>query len=176
MSQRQRRYNAQTGRRLIQSITNLEAITIARVQGHAIGGGFGLMNACDLRVVMQDARLYLPEVDINVPLTWGLTAMLARDVGMAKAKELIMLCDDMPVEEALSLGLINRMSAAGDEAALDEAVDDFAYRLAAKNPGALHMAKTQFRSLQHNVSTGDTTEHDGDLLLMQGLMPGKARL
>jgi enoyl-CoA hydratase/carnithine racemase len=125
-----------------------------------------------MRIVMADARLYLPEVDIKLPLTWGLTAMLARDVGMAKAKELIMLCDDMPPATGVMLGLINLVTPADDEIALDHAIDDYAYRLASKDAGALHMAKTQFRSLQHSVVTGDTTEHDGDLLLMQGLMPG----
>ncbi len=39
-----------------------EAVTIARVQGHAIGGGFGLMQACDLRIVMSDCLLFFPEV------------------------------------------------------------------------------------------------------------------
>ena len=171
ISQRERRYNSQTGRRMIQAITNLEAVTIARVHGHAIGGGFGLMIACDLRVVTEASQLFLPEVDIHLPLTWGLTAMLANEIGMAKAKELIMLCDDLPVSLALSLGVINLATPSDDIVALDAAIDGYAYRLAAKDPGALHMAKTQFRSLQHSVVTGDTTEHDGDLLLMQGLMP-----
>lgn len=50
------------GSRVIRAIMECEAVTIARVQGHAIGGGFGLMQACDLRIVMSDCLLFFPEV------------------------------------------------------------------------------------------------------------------
>ena len=90
------------------------------------------------------------------PVPWGLTPMLARDIGLPKAKELVLLCESVSPEEALSLGLINRVAATGPplhacyiyrvadtssrappsaEAELDEIVDDFAFRLAAKPPG-----------------------------------------
>ena len=53
---------------------------------------------------------------------WGLIPMPARDIGLPKAKELVMLCDPLPAVSALELGLVNRV--VPDEAALDEAVED----------------------------------------------------
>ena len=152
------------GSRVIRAIMECEAVTIARVQGHAIGGGFGLMQACDLRIVMADALLFFPEVDLGSgPVPWGLTPMLARDVGLPKAKELIMLCDAIGAQEALTLGLINKVAHTTDE--LDAIVDDFAYRLAAKNQGALHGTKLMFRALEDgpSVSSGNLTMLEPDL-------------
>jgi enoyl-CoA hydratase/carnithine racemase len=172
---RARRHAIQVGRRAIAAIEHLDAITIARVQGHAIGGGFGLMCACDLRIVTMDTRLYLPEVDIAVPLTWGLTTRLIRDVGRPKAMELITLCDDLPPIQALSLGLINKVVA--DEQALDAAVDGWAARLAAKNGTALHLVKTQFRASDYSADLGNVTEFDNDWLLYREYLDRqKARL
>jgi enoyl-CoA hydratase/carnithine racemase len=147
---RQRGYAQQQGRRLMRAIQELEAITIAKVHGHAIGGGFGLMLACDLRLVRQDTMLYFPEVDLGNFLPWGLTPMLARDLGMARAKELVLTCDMLDPTEALSLGLINKV--APDQAALDMAADELAYKIAAKPVEALQGAKMQFISMLPNTS------------------------
>ena len=70
-SARTRRYTAQLGRRTLQAIERLEAITIARLHGHVIGGAVLLALACDLRVAAQDTSFWIPEVDLGVPLTWG---------------------------------------------------------------------------------------------------------
>merc|ERR1711957_576678 len=99
------------GGRMITAIRDCDAVTIARVHGHAIGGGFGLLLACDLRVATKDASLYFPEIDLGNPVPWGLTPMLVREVGLASAKELMMLGDEVPVEEARRLGIINAVAA-----------------------------------------------------------------
>ena len=89
--------------------------------------------------------------------------MLARDIGLPKAKELIMLCDAIDAQDALTLGLINKVATTTDE--LDELVDDFAYRLAAKPQGALHGTKLMFRALEDGpaVSSGNLTAMEPDL-------------
>lgn len=71
-SARARRNHIQLGRRAVRAIEGLDAITIAAVQGHAAGGGFGLMAACDLKVVCIDARLWLPEVGLVLPCAFAL--------------------------------------------------------------------------------------------------------
>ena len=126
------------------------------------------MCACDFRFVTADSRLYLPEVNIQVPLTWGLTARLIRDIGRPKAMELITLCDDLPPAQAESLGLINGV--AQSEAELEELVNTTANRLTGQNETTLHLVKTQFRALDHTVDSGDVTEMDNDMLLYRGLL------
>lgn len=158
---RQRRYVAQLGRRVLEAIERLEAITIARLHGHVIGAGVVLALGCDLRVAAASTRFAIPEVDLGIPLTWGAVPRLIREVGAARAKELILLCDRIDASEALRMGLVNRVV---DDAQLDTVVDDWAQRLASKAPWALHMTKTQFRAYGRTAVLGDVTESDGDLL------------
>lgn len=160
-SARERRYVAQLGRRVLEAIERLEAITIARLHGHVIGAGVVLALGCDLRVAAASTQFAIPEVDLGIPLTWGAVPRLIREVGAARAKELILLCDRIDAPDALRMGLVNRVV---PDAELDAVVDDWAARLAAKAPWALHMTKTQFRAYGRTAVLGDVTEGDGDLL------------
>ncbi|HVN84157.1 MAG TPA: enoyl-CoA hydratase/isomerase family protein [Candidatus Binatia bacterium] len=158
---RERRYAAQIGRRAVEAVEKLEAITIARIHGHAIGGGLVLALACDLRIAAASTVFHIPEVDLGIPLSWGAAPRLAREAGLGRAKELILLCDRFDAASAERYGLLNRVVA---DDHLDAAVDEWAQRLAAKPPAALHMTKTQFRAYAQMVTLGDVTETDGDLL------------
>jgi enoyl-CoA hydratase/carnithine racemase len=158
---RERRYAAQVGRRALQAIEDSEAVTVARLHGHVIGGGVLLALSCDLRIAADDTLFHIPEVDLGIPLTWGGAPRLAREVGSARAKELILLCDRFDAAAAERYGAVNRVVPA---AQLDAAVDDWAQRLAAKPPWAVHMTKTQFRAYSRMAVLGDVTEGDGDLL------------
>ncbi len=71
-------------------LENLEQATIAMINGHAIGGGFGLTLACDFRWAAAEAELWIPEVDLGVPLGVASTTRFVRLVGPARAKEIIM--------------------------------------------------------------------------------------
>ncbi|UCE85772.1 MAG: enoyl-CoA hydratase/isomerase family protein [Deltaproteobacteria bacterium] len=161
-SDRERRYMAQLGLRACQAIENAEAITIARIHGHAIGGGFALALACDFRVAARDAILHVPEVDLGVPLTWGATPRLIHEVGAARARELILLCDRIDAERAERWGLLHRAVPADE---LDALVHDWSKRLAAKPELAVHMTKTQLRAYARRAALGDVSETDGDLLM-----------
>jgi enoyl-CoA hydratase/carnithine racemase len=160
-SARARRYTAQLGLRAVQAIERADATTIARLHGHVIGGAVLLALACDLRVAAQGTSFWIPEVDLGVPLTWGGAPRLAREVGVARAKELILLCDRFDAQTAERYGLINRVVA---DDALDAAVDEWSHRLADKPPWAVHMTKSQFRAYGRMSVLGDATEFDGDLL------------
>jgi enoyl-CoA hydratase/carnithine racemase len=93
---------------------------IAAVNGLALGGGCELALACDLRVVDPAAQLGLTEVRIGIIPGGGGTVRLARVIGLGRARDLILTARRVPAEEALQLGLANRVSAAGQsvEAAL----------------------------------------------------------
>jgi enoyl-CoA hydratase/carnithine racemase len=158
---RERRWVSQIGRRAIEAIERLEAITIARLHGHVIGGGVLLALACDLRLAAAGTLFHIPEVDLGIPLTWGGAPRLARAVGAARAKELILLCDRFDAATAERYGLLNRVVAPEQ---LDAAVDDWAARLAAKPDWALHMTKSQFQAYAVTRTLGDVSTMDGDLL------------
>ncbi len=159
---RERRWASQLGRRACTAIQQLEAVTIARVHGHAVGGGFALALACDLRVASDDASFHIPEVDLGVPLSWGATPRLIDEIGMARARELILVCDRVDAARAERLGVVHRVVPPEE---LDAAVDGLARRIAAKPEIAVHMTKTQFRAYAQGAARGDVTETDGDLLM-----------
>ena len=156
-----RRHAAQVGLRALEAIERCEAITIARLHGHVIGGGLVLALGCDLRVAAATTSFHIPEVDLGVPLTWGAAPRLAREIGLARAKELILLCERFDAAAAERWGLLNRVVA---DDALDATIDDFAARLASKPEWAVHMTKTQFQAYARTTVLGDVTAVDGDLL------------
>ncbi len=110
-------------------LENLEQITIAKVNGHAIGGGWGLALACDFRIADAAAQFWIPEVDLGVPLGVGSTTRFVRLVGPARAKEIILTCRKYSATEAQALGLVHEVAAPGT---LDDAAAKYAERLLAK--------------------------------------------
>lgn len=161
-TERERRYVAQIGLRACRAIEEVEAVTIARIHGHAIGGGLALALACDFRIATESTVFHVPEVDLGIPLSWGATPRLIQEVGAARARELILLCERIDAAEALRWGLVHRVVS---PETLDATVNDWATRIAAKPEIAVHMTKTQFRAYAHRASLGDVTETDGDVLL-----------
>jgi enoyl-CoA hydratase/carnithine racemase len=158
---RVRRYTAQAGRRALEAIERCEAITVARIQGHVIGGGVVLALGCDFRIAGEDAKFLVPEVDLGIPLTWGAVPRLIRECGAARAREIVLMCDRIDAVTAERWGLVNRVV---PNAELDGEVDAWVSRLAEKPPWAVHMTKTQFRGYGLASLLGDLTEMDGDLL------------
>jgi enoyl-CoA hydratase/carnithine racemase len=110
-------------------LENLEQATIAMINGHAVGGGFGLTLACDFRWAAAEAELWIPEVDLGVPLGVASTTRFVRLVGPAHAKEIIMEGRRYTAAEAFAMGLVHRV-VPGVE--LARAVREYAERLAAK--------------------------------------------
>jgi enoyl-CoA hydratase len=110
-------------------LENLEQTTIAAINGHAVGGGWGLTLACDFRIAAAEAQLWIPEVDLGVPLGVGSTTRFVRLVGPARAKEIILECRRYAAEEARQWGLVHRV-VPGHE--LAKAVREYADTLARK--------------------------------------------
>jgi enoyl-CoA hydratase/carnithine racemase len=110
-------------------LENLEQATIAMINGHAVGGGWGLTLACDFRIAAAEAQLWIPEVDLGVPLGVASTTRFVRLVGPARAKEIIMTCRRYSAAEAQAMGLVHQV-VPGKE--LGSAVADYAQMLAKK--------------------------------------------
>jgi enoyl-CoA hydratase len=84
-------------------------MTIAAIEGYAVGGGLALSVALDWRVMARDAFVSLPEISLGIPLTWGTLPRLVNLVGPAKAKRLAILCERVGAEAALAMGLIDEV-------------------------------------------------------------------
>ena len=110
-------------------LEGLEQVTVAAVNGHAVGGGWGLTLACDFRLAAAEAEFWIPEVDLGVPLGVGTTTRFVRFVGPSRAKEIIIGGRHYAAAEALALGLVNEVHPGAQLAA---ATATFAERLAAK--------------------------------------------
>lgn len=120
-------------RRLFERATTLleglEQVTIAMINGHAVGGGWALTLACDFRFAAAEAQFWIPEVDLGVPLGVASTTRFVRLVGPARAKEIVMEGRRYTAAEAHALGLVHRVVPG---AALEKTVRDYAEMLAAK--------------------------------------------
>jgi 2-(1,2-epoxy-1,2-dihydrophenyl)acetyl-CoA isomerase len=121
--------------------------TIAKVDGHAVGAGLSLALGCDLVVCSDRAKLSMIFSRRGLSLDNGASYLLPRLVGMARAKEIALFGGMYSGEEALALGLINRVVPAAE---LDAFVDQWAATLAAGPPLALSMTKTLLQASGHS--------------------------
>lgn len=93
------------------ALASIPRATIAAVNGFALGGGLELALAFDFRVCAEDAKFGLPEVLLGVIPGGGGTQRLPRLIGSSRAKEMIMTGRQVRAEEALAMGLVNRVVA-----------------------------------------------------------------
>jgi len=96
---------ASLGYRMARAWEELPQITLAAIEGYAIGGGLALAAALDWRVMAKNAFVSLPEIALGIPLTWGTLPRLVNLLGPATAKRLTILCERVPADEALAIGL-----------------------------------------------------------------------
>jgi len=126
--------------------------TMAAMRGYALGGGLQLALACDLRIAARGTKLGLLEHKYGLLPDLGGTYWLPRIVGPAKAKELIYTAETIDAEEALRIGLVNRLV---DDAELDGAVAAIAERIAAQPPIAVRGTKRAVdRAMQQSLGEG----------------------
>jgi enoyl-CoA hydratase len=103
------REGAEVGQAAFALLDRLPIPSVALVNGYAFGGGCELALACTLRVALPNARFGLPEVKLGLIPGYGGTQRLPRLVGMGRALELVMTGRSVTAEEALSIGLVNRI-------------------------------------------------------------------
>ncbi len=117
---------------------------VARVNGHALAGGFGLMLACDLVVAADDAEFGMPEVNLGL-WPFMITAVVARDLPRKVALDLMLTGRRIPASEGERWGFVNRVVPRGD---LDGAVDDLVAELVSKSPLIVKLGKNSFYNVE----------------------------
>ena len=90
-------------------LQNMRQVTIAAVNGFALGGGCEISMSCDIRIASDNAIFGQPECGLGIIPGFGGTQRLARLVGMGRAKEMIFTCDNINAEEAYRIGLVNKV-------------------------------------------------------------------
>ena len=136
-------------------LENLPQVTIAAINGYALGGGCELSLACDFRVCAEDSKLGQPEILLGVIPGAGGTQRLPRLVGAGVAKDLIYSGRMVGAEEARSIGLVTAVAPPGE--AYDTALE-MAKRYAAGPSVALAAAK-------HAIQTGTEVDRTSGLLI-----------
>jgi enoyl-CoA hydratase/carnithine racemase len=121
-------------------LRNIGKPTIARINGICVGGGNELQLACDLSVLVDDAYIrHVGPEHGSVP-AGGATQWLPIMVGERRAREIVMLCEEITPAQALDWGLVSRVVPRGE---LDAAVAELAEKLRRKLPETLRYTKTQ---------------------------------
>jgi enoyl-CoA hydratase len=132
---------------------------IAAVNGFALGAGAEIAIASDFVLMAESAQMGLPEVSIGNFLGGGVTYLLPRLVGLAKARELVFLGERIKGEEAVRIGLANRVLP--DEGFID-AAREFALRVAGKAPFSMQLAKEQLNmAAERTLDAALTAELEG---------------
>jgi enoyl-CoA hydratase len=124
--------------RVYETVAECSKPVIARLNGHALGGGCELAQACDIRIAREDAKLGQPEINLGLIPGGGGTQRLPRLVGTGQAMKLILSGELVDGAEAADIGLVEEAVPAEQ---LDERVDDLAGSIASHSPLALSRAK-----------------------------------
>jgi enoyl-CoA hydratase len=122
----------------------LDQMTIAAINGYAVGGGWMLSLACDFRIAVEHAEFWFPEVDLGVPLVPEGCRLVVELVGPARAKEIILTCRRYKAAELQQMGMVHQVVPAGQ---LDNAALSLAQNLADKKHDAVGWSKATVNAL-----------------------------
>lgn len=130
-------------------IRRLPMVTVAKVNGAAIGGGCGLATVCDLAITHADSKMGFPEVDLGVcPAV--VAPWLVRKIGAGRARQILLSGGLMSGQQAFDIGIVNVVvPTRGD---LDAAATETSERLAKGGPNALRATKALLNDLDHSLN------------------------
>lgn len=117
---------------------------IGRINGHALGGGFGLALNCDVAVASSTAKFGTPEIKLGL-FPMMIMAVIERNIGRKAAMELMLTGERVSADRALELGCVNRVVSPDD---LDDTVDDLASRIGSFSPAILRLGRRAFYETQ----------------------------
>ena len=139
--------------------------TLARVNGIAVGGGNELQMACDLAVMVDDAFIRHVGLEHGSVPAGGATQWLPIMVGERRAREIVLMCEEIPAAQAAEWGLVNWVV---PRAELDAKVDEVVEKLATKLPQTTRYAKQQL-NWWRDISWNETVGHARDWLALSML-------
>ena len=150
---------AERGHQLGLYIAQMRKIVIAAVNGFALGGGCELAMSCDIRIAADTARLGQPEINLGIIAGWGGTQRLTRLAGPGMSKLLNLTGEMLSAEEALRIGMVERVVPAADLAGAARAL---AQQIAGKAPLAVAAIK-QAVNRGHDMALADACMYEAAL-------------
>lgn len=127
------------GHHVFDMIESLPHVTIAAINGHALGGGCELSLACDFRLMARGGKIGQPESRLGLIPGWGGTVRLPRLIGPSAARKLMFSGDSISADEALALGLVDEVAGSVEE--LDGLIAKWVEYLRPGSPAAIHRMK-----------------------------------
>ena len=149
---------SQKGQGVLRRLETLGKPSIAAVNGFALGGGCEVALACTIRYAAASARFGQPEINLGIMPGYGATQRLARLAGLGRALEIILTGDMIPAEEALRIGLVNKV--VPDDKLMDE-VRALARKIAQKSAPAVELIlRAVHGGLEGGMEAGLALESD----------------
>ena len=161
------RVRSSAGNRTAAALEGLDQVTIGAANGLTIGGGVVLLACTDIRLAAESAWFSIPEVELEIPLTWNALPRLMRELGPARTKELVMTCDRFSTEEALRWGFLNHVVA---DAELMPRARALAAKLLARDPMSLALTKSATNALAESMVPTNVTYSDREHLMLTRLL------
>lgn len=160
------------GQNLFTRIETFPKPVVAAINGPALGGGFELLLACDIKIMSKKAMLRFPELSLGLIPGFGGTQRIIRLIGATRAKEAVLLGEQISAEKALDWGIVNIVT---EPDKFQTAVSEITNKLGAGAPLAQKLAKAAlFNGAQADQRTGVYLESSlvGDLSLSGDLAEG----
>jgi enoyl-CoA hydratase/carnithine racemase len=157
------RVNAGMGNRTAAALESLDQVTIAAVNGLCIGGAVVFVACLDIRLAAASAWFSIPEVDLDIPLTWNALPRLVRELGPSRTKELVLSCDRFRADEALRWGFVNHV--VPDEELMARA-RGLAAKLLSKDRWSVAATKSAVNALAQLMVPEQATYSDREFLML----------
>jgi enoyl-CoA hydratase/carnithine racemase len=139
-------------------LASLPSITVAAIQGAALGGGCEIVLACDFRIATEAVKIGLPETSLGLIPGWGGTQRALKLLGPQWARRLVWGATPLTAAEAKEIGLVDEAVAGPQE--LDGAIEELGKRLARGGPHAIAMAKRAFLTGDEPSAFAECFGHD----------------
>ena len=144
---------ATLGQSVMNDLASLPSITIAAMQGAALGGGLEVALACDFRIAVKSAKLGLPEVTLGLIPGWGGVVRLTQLIGSARAKRMYLSANPVSGEDALGSGLVDEIVNSPED--MSSRIAAFCKSFQRASPAAVALAK---RAARDHDETGAFVE------------------
>ena len=150
------------GKDLIQSILEIEQITICLMQGYCLGGAAVIASACDFRIAAENTQVGYPEIDLGMNLTWLGLPLIVNLVGISRAKKMVIGGDFYGADALLDWGFVDEVFEDSKE---EKCLDKWVQKYASKPPLAAQMIKRSANELAMTLFKGIShTDYDQFLL------------